>query len=78
MPIQAYVLIQVNGEKIKEAVDRIARTPGVVKTELVTGNYDVVALTEGADLKALGDTVISKIRRIEGVSHTSSLVVVPT
>ena len=78
MKVQAYVLIQVSGEKVKQAVDKIARTPGVIKTELVTGNYDVVALTEGADLKALGETVISKIRCIEGVSHTSSLVVVPT
>lgn len=78
MKIQAYVLIQVSGEKVKAAVEKIGKIPGVVKTELVTGNYDVVALTEGADLKALGDTVISKIRCIEGVSHTSSLVVVPT
>jgi DNA-binding Lrp family transcriptional regulator len=62
--------------RAKAAAREITRVPGVKLAHAVTGNYDVIAFVEAADLEALGTTVVSKIQAVSGVQRTTTNVVV--
>ncbi|MGH7364253.1 MAG: Lrp/AsnC family transcriptional regulator [Candidatus Methylomirabilales bacterium] len=76
MPVSAFVFIECAMGRAKGAAREIARVPGVKLAHAVTGNYDVIAFVEAADLEALGTTVVSKIQAVSGVQRTTTNVVV--
>lgn len=76
MPITAYVLIMVEAAKAFEVLESIRRVEGVSEAHAITGEYDIIAKIEVADLKELGEKVIGRIHRIEGVERTVTAIVV--
>lgn len=76
MPVSAFVFIECAMGRAKAAAREIARVPGVKLAHAVTGNYDVIAFVEAADLESLGTTVVSKIQAVSGVHRTTTNVVV--
>ena len=71
----AYVLInaEIGGEEsLKESLNEI---PQVTEVYEVYGVYDVIARIEVADIKELKDLISSKIRRIDGVRSTLTMIV---
>ncbi len=76
MPIQAYVMIRTRPGKARNVADAIAKITGCRSVCTVTGRYDVIALLESEDLKALGDLILQKIHTIDGVERTETAVVV--
>ncbi|MBI4228116.1 MAG: Lrp/AsnC ligand binding domain-containing protein [Deltaproteobacteria bacterium] len=70
MAAGSYILINLSGPQTKNAVGKIKRIKGVKSAHLVAGPYDLIAFVEGKNEKEIGDLVISKIRKTQGVTNT--------
>jgi DNA-binding Lrp family transcriptional regulator len=75
LSIYAYIFIEARPAKAQEVKDKISQIPGAKNVHLVTGPYDIVALVEAPDIKALGALVISQIQVVEGVNKTLTSVI---
>lgn len=81
-PVLAFVLVTVtyllpSGKKInQEAVQKeIKKLPDVENACIVTGATDIVIKVRARDFHELNDFVINKLRSIDGVDKTQTLVV---
>ena len=76
--IMAFVLIRVGaGEHLsfmRSVKEEIAKIKGVKKVYEVFGRYDLIVLIEAPTLEELSATITDKIRAIEGVQSTESLI----
>ena len=70
--MKAYVLIKTSGGKAKEVLSALKGLAGVIKAHGVYGSVDLIAELEAEDLPSL---VVDKIRKLEGVVDTSTLIV---
>jgi DNA-binding Lrp family transcriptional regulator len=77
MAVKAYVLIIAEPGKTRSVVDSIRGTPGVVESHEVMGPYDIVAEIEAENLTDIPPILSDRIRRIDGVESTTSLVTFP-
>jgi DNA-binding Lrp family transcriptional regulator len=75
MPIAAFVLIEVTGDHTKSAFKTIQRMAGVKAAYTVSGGYDLIVEVEAENLEALSDLLLSKIRSVDGVTKTSTCLV---
>ncbi|MFP3951087.1 MAG: Lrp/AsnC ligand binding domain-containing protein [Candidatus Bathyarchaeia archaeon] len=76
MSSKAYVLISAELDTEKQVVENLEAIPEVKEAWAVYGVYDVVALVEsegGRD--ALKDVIFSKIRNMENVRATITMIV---
>jgi DNA-binding Lrp family transcriptional regulator len=76
MAVKAYVLIEADPGASREVAVRAQKIDGVKSVSVVTGPHDVIAVVETADAKALGDLLITKLQKIEGIVSTITDVVV--
>jgi DNA-binding Lrp family transcriptional regulator len=76
MAASSYVLINLSGPQTKNAVNKIKRIKGVKSAHIVAGPHDLIAFVEGKNEKEIGDLVISKIRKTQGVTNTVTCFVV--
>jgi DNA-binding Lrp family transcriptional regulator len=74
--ISGYVLIQTHVGRAHAVASEIARIPGVVSAEGVTGPYDVIVRAEGDSLDDLSRLVVGKIQEVDGVTRTLTCPVV--
>ncbi|MGQ9624950.1 MAG: Lrp/AsnC family transcriptional regulator [Candidatus Bathycorpusculaceae bacterium] len=77
--VEAFVLVRVGtGEElnfIKTVKDHISKVKGVKEIYGVFGRYDLVIKVETKTLMELGNLVTDKIRGIQGVLTTETLVI---
>lgn len=73
----AGVLIRCEPQKETEVLDALRKLEGLSYVYLLFGRYDMVALIRALDLHAASE-VVAKMRAIEGVVSTETLVVRPT
>ncbi|HEU5157883.1 MAG TPA: Lrp/AsnC ligand binding domain-containing protein [Streptosporangiaceae bacterium] len=66
----AYILIQAEIGAAARIAGQVAAVPGVIATVGVTGPYDVIARAEAPNAEDLGNLVVARIQRIEGITHT--------
>lgn len=74
--VQAYILVQTEVGKAAAVAAEIARIPGVVSAEDVTGPYDVIVRAEAEDVDALGRLVVAKVQAVSGITRTLTCPVV--
>lgn len=74
--VQAYVLVQTEVGQAGPAAEAIAKIPGVVTAEDVTGPYDVIVRVEASSVEELGPLVMSKIQGVAGITRTVTCTVV--
>ena len=77
MSIKAYVLVVTDPGKTRQVVEAIRKIPGVVEMHEVMGPYDIVAEIEVANLQDIPPILGERIRTIEGIQSTTSLVTLP-
>jgi DNA-binding Lrp family transcriptional regulator len=70
MAARAYILIDVTGDKVTSCLAALRAMTGVAKADAVAGPYDIIAVVEGKDVQVVGETVVGKIRQIDGVHET--------
>jgi len=73
--MRAYVLITIEAGK-GPMVQQALHEAGVEQVDQVAGTYDVVAVLEGDDPKRIGELVIGKIQRTDGVVNTVTLLAI--
>lgn len=76
MGVKAYVLIEADPGASREIAAKAGKIEGVKSVSVVTGPHDVIAYVEAADAKVLGDLLISKIQKIDGIASTMTDVVI--
>ncbi|WP_031072188.1 Lrp/AsnC family transcriptional regulator [Streptomyces sp. NRRL WC-3742] len=74
--VQAYILIQTEVGKATAVAETIAKIPGVITAEDVTGPYDVIVKAEADTVDDLGRMVVAKVQKVEGITRTLTCPVV--
>ena len=74
MTVKAYVLVVSNPGKTRHVVEELRKIPNIVEMHEVAGPYDIVAKIEVASLQEIPPVLGGRIRIIDGVQSTTSLV----
>ncbi len=77
MAIKAYVLVVADPGKTKSVVEALRHIPGIQEMHEVMGPYDIVAEIEVENLADIPPILGERIRTIEGIQSTTSLVTLP-
>jgi len=77
MTIKAYVLVVTDPGRTRDVVQAMRLIPGIVEMHEVMGPYDIVAEIEVENLTDIPSILGERIRKIEGVQSTTSLVTLP-
>ncbi|MCR4391536.1 MAG: Lrp/AsnC ligand binding domain-containing protein [Candidatus Acetothermia bacterium] len=81
MAVSAYVLIRCRGATEGKVAEIIRHKPHVKRVDTVFGDYDIIAYLEFEELPSsfsvaeLNHIVTEEIRKVEGVSSTSTHIV---
>ena len=73
---QAYVLINVESGAEEEVVSQLKKVEGVEEASAVYGVYDIVARVKAATMDKLKEIVTWRIRRLDKVRSTLTMIVV--
>lgn len=68
--VQAYILIQTEVGKAAAVAAAVASLPGVASAEDVTGPYDVIVRAEAVDVDQLGQLVVARVQKVDGITRT--------
>jgi DNA-binding Lrp family transcriptional regulator len=71
----AYVLIGVEIGATEEVLRELRGMPEVKESYGVYGVYDIIVKVEAEDMSSLKDVVSSKIRRIDRVRNTVTMII---
>ncbi len=74
---QAYVFINTETESYTSALEDLKRIEGVQEVYPSHGAYDLIARVSGESLETLRELVFRRIRNIENVKSTLTLMVIP-
>ncbi len=74
--VKAYVLIKTQCGLVDEVLKEILEMTIVEEAHKVFGAFDIVAEVRARDMEAIVDVIIGKMRKIEGMVDTQSLLVV--
>jgi DNA-binding Lrp family transcriptional regulator len=67
--VGAYVLIKAYGS-IETLLKGLKKIKGVKGVSPVTGPYDLIVEVESEDVNSLAKVVVSRIRKVKGISDT--------
>ena len=76
MTVTAYVLIETAVGKSKDVLVGITQLDKVKSANSVTGPYDVIAVIEAENMTDIGDLVVEKISRINGIGRTVTCIAI--
>ena len=77
MPIKAYVLVVTDPGRTRHVADALRSIPGIVELHEVMGPYDIVVELEVNNLQDIPPILGERIRVVEGIQSTTSLVTLP-
>jgi len=70
----AYILITTATGRETAVLEQLRKLPELTDVHQLFGQYDMIARVESKDYDVLCDTVISKIRTIQGVTSSRTLI----
>ena len=76
--VKAYILIEANPGATKTVYEALQKIEGVTECNEVMGPYDIVAEIQVENLADVPLLLSGRIRTIEGVESTTSLVTFPS
>ena len=68
--MKAYVLINASPGHAIDVAASIQGIPGITAADAITGEYDVIAVCEAADVNQIGQLIVERIQKVEGVFKT--------
>jgi DNA-binding Lrp family transcriptional regulator len=74
--VRAYVLISATAGKALEVAATLKNQTGIVQADAITGEYDVIALVEAADVAGIGRLIVERVQAAPGVFKTITCLVV--
>lgn len=66
----ALILISTEVGSMKEVHEKVKKLDQIQDTEMLTGPYDIMAIARAEEMSHITNTLIGKIRGIEGVQDT--------
>nr|WP_202487872.1 Lrp/AsnC ligand binding domain-containing protein [Streptomyces sp. SID8354] len=69
-------MIQTEVGRASAVAEVIAKIPGVLTAEDVTGPYDVIVRAQADTVDELGRMVVAKVQQVEGITRTLTCPVV--
>lgn len=73
---RVYMLANVLPGRDKAVRDTMRGTKGVVSADVITGQFDLVAIVEAKDTNEIFNKIIKEIRKIKGITRTETFVAV--
>ncbi|RDD52467.1 Lrp/AsnC family transcriptional regulator [Nanoarchaeota archaeon NZ13-N] len=75
--IEAYILVNVKPGKEKDLVENLTKEIGnsLISADIVYGEYDVILKVRIESFNELRNTVVEKIRKLDYVERTITLIV---
>ena len=77
MATKAFILIETAVGKSQDVIGELRGLSWAELVVRVAGPYDVIAIVEAPDLKAIGDLISSRIHKIEGIVRTVTCMELP-
>jgi len=77
-PIKSYVLITVNQDKThpqEKIAKKIKEIEDILSVDIITGKNDLISIVKTNSIKNLNEIITQKIRNIEGVDKTQTIIV---
>ena len=74
MATRAYILIETQVGKSQDVVVALRSLSGVPSADIITGNFDIIALVEADDMVSMADIVTGRVQSIPGVIRTITCV----
>ncbi len=74
--VTAYLLILVKPGEETTVVEKLNQFDEVKMTDVVYGEYDIIAKVEVPDMSALQKFLIEKIRKIDEIERTSTMIAI--
>ena len=74
-PVKAFVLVRTEPRKTEQVFGSIAGLPETTHTAAVSGRYDVIAKIGTSSWENFSSTVLNKIRTIDGVKSTETILI---
>lgn len=71
----AYVLVNADVGKENDVLKELRNVPSVKEAYFVYGVYDIVVKVETSDVRELKEVVVTKVRRLEYVRSTLTMIV---
>ena len=70
MVARAYILIETQVGKSRDLLAALQALSNVPTVDIITGEFDMIALVEAPDMMAMADLVTGQIQSIPGVTRT--------
>jgi len=74
MAARAYILIETQVGKSRDVATALRLISGVPSVDIITGDFDIIALVEAPDMVGIADLVTGHVQSITGVSRTITCV----
>jgi DNA-binding Lrp family transcriptional regulator len=68
--MRAYVLINASAGKAIDVAKSLQGVPGITNADAITGEYDVIAQVDASDVAGIGNVIVEKIQKVDGVFKT--------
>lgn len=76
MAVGAYVFVNARAGGATKALEGIRKISEVKQAHLVTGLHDIIAYLETPDVNMMGNVILTKIHKIDGIDKTVTCVTV--
>lgn len=68
--MRAYVLINASAGKAIDVAKSLQGVAGITNADAITGEYDVIAQVDASDVAGIGNVIVEKIQKVDGVFKT--------
>ena len=68
--MKAYVPINASPGHAIEVARSLKDVEGITAADAITGEYDVIAVCEAKDVAGIGNLIVDKIQKVDGVFKT--------
>ena len=72
--VTGFVLMHISPLHQSEVFNKLSKLSEVIELHPIFGEYDLIAKIESKDFESIGKIVINKIRTIEGIVDTKTLI----
>ena len=67
-------MVETQVGKVQQVARSLRSLDGMVSAEVVTGNFDIIALVEAPDMASMADLVTGRVQGVRGVLRTITCV----
>jgi len=71
---RAFILIEAQVGKSQEVAAALRSMPGVPSVDIITGDFDIIAIVEAPDMASMADIVTGQVQSTPGVKRTITCV----